>query len=459
MVRGRDAGKDAHSSEAPDTRVLAADLDLFTERAVNASHRSTKYVEIPTLSSLRNKELSMVEFDIPPTDNYLDLKRTQLLIKLRLWRRKGATGALEVFQPAEGETAPSPCNMPLAAIVERMELLLGSDRVQVNPTDSIYGARTYAQTLMCYGQDAKESHLQEAGYVADEFGIDLDSPEQSGYTQRAYMFYNGATVCLRGYLNCPIMQQSKLLLNQCAMRLVLHLKAAKYCLQYRVADPNDSVVYEIVEAKLRVCNVQVDPSIQLGHEAALASGATAKYNVMQPITNHHTIAAGARNFSYQNLFAGDVPPLLYIFFQSAERFEGSPAMNCFKFEHANVERITLTANGEVAPAGIMKFDMENDDYLDGFDSIFTGTGVFNRDVGCRLPRQSFKHGYALFVYDLSRNGEGACSEIRDTDGVGNVSIDVQFSKPVAAPLTMTVVGYIKTQLQINRERQVVKLYR
>lgn len=442
-----------------DGRVLASDLDLFTERAINASHQSTKYVKLPTLSNLQNKELSIIEFDVAPTDNYLDLKRTQLELRVRLWRKKGATGELSIFKAGADEEAPGPSNLFFATLVERVELLLGQARVQVNPTDSIYGLRSYVETLLNYGEDAKKSHLTQALYYADSYTGDMDAATSVGYKRRSGMFADGATVCLRGYMNCPLMQQSKLLLNQCALRLVLHLKSPKYCLQYKVADVNDSVAFEIVEANLRLCQVQVDPSIQLGHEAALASGASAKYNIMHPMCNHHTIAANATNFSYQNLFAGEVPSLLYVILQSADRFEGSAAKNCLYLEHGNLGRITVSLNGEIAPVGVMQFDFAKNDFLDGYDSIYSATGTFNKDVGLDLPRSSFKNGFALFAFDLSKNGEGASSEIRDFDSVGNVSIDMHFAKAPKEPMVLTVIGYIKTQLQITRERQIVKSYR
>ena len=56
------------------TDVYEPDLDLFTVRATQVSHESVKFVSVHTLSNLQNVEGTVIEFDVPLVDSYVNLK-------------------------------------------------------------------------------------------------------------------------------------------------------------------------------------------------------------------------------------------------------------------------------------------------------------------------------------------------------------------------------------------------
>lgn len=449
----------SHQLSDEHLRVLGSDLELFSQRSINASHDSTKYVRLPTLSNLQNTDLNIIEFDIAPTDHYLDLKRTQIELNVRIMKRDGATGVVSIPQTADGTCAPS--NLLLHSMIERVEVHLGPARTNVSPTDNMYGLRTYIEYLLGYGSDAKSSHLTMAGWYADSPAhFDTQAALNAGFISRQTLFSGGKTVALRGYLNTPIMQQGKLLLNQCGVRIVVHLKPAKYCLMSNPVGEaaTHSYIYEIREANLRVCNVSVNPSVQIGHESALAE-ANARYPILFPIVNHHSIAKGSQSFSYQNLFAGDVPSTVFVVMQTSNRFEGSMSTNCLALEHCNLSRMVISVNGEAYPDGLLETDFTDHDYLDAYNGLFSATNTFNRDLGIEIDRDAYKKGYTVFAFDLSRNQEGSCTEIRDSASVGNVSIDLHFKVPLANAVVMTVIGYVKTSVEITRDRQILAGHR
>jgi len=446
--------------------VLSSDLDLFTERPINASHAAVRYSRLPTLSNLQNQELSIIEFDIAPTSSYIDLRKSMLELRVKLMKKDALTGSLSMPTAADGKLAPA--NLLLHTLIARVELLLGPTRVNVSPTDTVYGLLTYMSYAINYGSDAKSSHLSQAGWMGDKAGkFDVMDSTNPGFQTRSDMFKDGKEVQLRGYVNTPLMQQSKLLINQCSVRLVLHLKPSKYVLMGTILPAavgttpaaNHTFVYQITDANLRVCSVHVNPAIQFAHETALSKGLHAKYQIIQPIVTHHTIASGNRQFAYQNLFVGDVPGLMFCVLQSSARFEGSMDKNCLKFEHFNLIRMQVLVNGDPYPCGTLEVDFSSQNFLDAYNTLFTATQTFNRDMGIDISRSDYANGNTIIGWDLTKNAEGACTEIRDPAQQGNVSIELHFKEDLTESVILTVVGYMKTSLQITRERNILKAYR
>jgi len=457
-VGGSEGRDPSHSNEH--LKVLASDLDLFTDRLVNASHNSTKFIKVPTLSNLQNRELNSIEFEVSPNDSYVDLKRTQIELRVKILKKDAISGSLSAIDPTE-DGIIGPSNLLLHTLIERIEFLVGPARENISGTDNSYGLRTYIETLLNYGSDSKKSHLSMGLYLPDtpkfhdSFGAD-----NIGFTKRNLLFANGAEVSLRGYLNLPLFRQNKLLLSQTGFRLKIFLKPALFCLMGEIkAGKTHTAAIQFTQATLHLCNVRVNPNIMLGHEAALAKNYNAKYQIMHPMVTHHTINKDSRNFSYPNLFAGEIPSLVYVVFQNSESFEGALSKNCLKLEHCSISTLKMSVDGEAYPTPAFETDFTGNSYLDAYNSIFTGTSTYDKDIGHEIDRLSYKQGMTIFCFDLAKNGHGSCSEIRDTAGTGDVSIDVHFAVKLANTTVMSVIGYIKTSLELTMQRQVIKFYR
>ena len=146
-------------------------------------------------------------------------------------------------------------------------------------------------------------------------------------------------------------------------------------------------------------------------------------------------------------------------FQDAKAFEGDRELNCFKFGHFDLETFKLTVNGEAYPTSIMHFDWATGDFMDGFNSLFTSTDTFSRDIGIDISREDYKDGFSILAADLTGSGDANNNAIRDGQSNGDVSLDVHFKTILDRRIVMTVIGISKGSLEINLARQVITSYR
>jgi len=438
---------------------VGVDLDLFSDIPINVSHEWSRYTKLPTITNLQNDDLSSFEFVISPSNFYTDLKKCQLELFFKVLKVDGGVKS-DVTYPADGDVAI--CNLPLHLLIERVEVLLGSSMEIVSDVDNYYGLRTYIEFLQHYGVSAKKSHLTLSGFYPDAAGkFNTISNENKGHKQRRELFTTGKECSVRGYLNCGIFRQQKLLLSQCPFRIKIYLKPPNYVLLGNVAQgKTHNYTYKINQAFFHVCHVGVSDNIALAHETTLAKGFNAIYNLTHPMVTHHTITSGNSIYNYQDLFSGQIPALVYIIFQDSDAFNGDITKNCLELKHFNLQRLQISVDGQSYPAQNMQFDFDNDDFMDGLNSVFCANGIFNKDIGLsEFDRKSYKDGYSIFCFDLSLNGYGAKSSIRDPSKIGNCAIDLAFKSALTSPVVVTIVGYIKTSLQITKHREIIKFFR
>lgn len=434
------------------------DLDLFADIPVNLSHESSKFVQVPTITNLQNNELSSFEFVIAPTGNYIDLKKCQLELSFKILKETaGVRSAVDLS--TDGNVAL--CNLGLHTLIERVEIFLGNSLEIVSSVDNSYGLRTYLEHILHYGTDAINSHLSLSGFYADEENKFNSFDANLGHKTRRMLFSSGRENTLLGYLNCSLFRQNKLLLNNCPLRIKIHLKPADYVLLgNKVENTTHSYVYEITKTAFHVCHVRVNEGICAAHESTLSKGYNANYNLLHSMTSHHTILKSQSLYHYENLFSGQIPSLVYIVFQESDAFNGSISKNCLELKHFNLERASVLLDGQSYPGSSLEFNFSSNNYLDGLNSIFTANGFFNKDLGLHcINRRSYPSGYTILCFDLSQNGYGSKTNVRDPTQIGNCAIDITFREPLVNSIVMSVFGYFKTSLQITASRDVLKFYR
>ena len=106
-------------------------------------------------------------------------------------------------------------------------------------------------------------------------------------------------------------------------------------------------------------------------------------------------------------------------------YAGDLEKNTFNFEHFNFEFMCLYSNGQSAPAKALQPKFSDSNYMDAYQTLFSGTGITGKDARLGISPEACAKGYTLVVFDLS-------SEIVD-DGVhsvqkqGNLLLEIRFA--------------------------------
>ena len=103
---------------------------------------------------------------------------------------------------------------------------------------------------------------------------------------------------------------------------------------------------QIVDACIRLCQVEPTAGILVGHSEALKDPDTVcQYVYNRSNFKNFTIGPGTYNHTEDDLWSGLVPSECVICFVASEAYSGSLSRNPFHYDHFNVSYISLTVGG------------------------------------------------------------------------------------------------------------------
>ncbi len=121
-----------------------SELDLFAVPLAQTSIEDGRWVERSPLSSIDSRN---IEFKITGSESkYLDFANTYIVVKVKLTNADGRN--------LEADKDVGPVNLFLHSIFKQVDLVLGD--TLVSHSEDTYSYRSYLETLLSYGVDAKK---------------------------------------------------------------------------------------------------------------------------------------------------------------------------------------------------------------------------------------------------------------------------------------------------------------
>ena len=134
-----------HAHSCPCTK---SELDLFTVPPTQLGIEDALYMTYNPVTSVTNE--GPITFNIPAAgEDCLDLAHTMLYIKAKVVKNDGTA--------LDAAANVAPMNNFLHTLFQSVEVSFNNKIV--NPSAGIYPYRSYIETLLNYGCDAKDSHL------------------------------------------------------------------------------------------------------------------------------------------------------------------------------------------------------------------------------------------------------------------------------------------------------------
>ena len=213
---------------------------------------------------------------------------------------------------------------------------------------------------------------------------------------------------------------------------------------------------EILNAEFMVRYVKISDSVRLQH-IAIMSGAVRKHPqpALYPLerggVQAYNIAHGQSSFQKNDLFLGKVPRRVVVGLVRNDAYVGDKVRNPFNFQLFHLKSLKLLVNGEEYPApGI---ELEDNGHVNGYNSLFLGSGTMHRGEGLQVERREWSDGYALFTWDLTPDGSGSPSHLHP-DYRGQVTIKGNFSQGTDTVVTMIVYGESVDIMEIDANKNV-----
>ena len=208
---------------------------------------------------------------------------------------------------AADDNLVAPVNLFLQALFSEVDISLNG--ILVSTSTNTYPYRAYLETLLSYGQDAKNSQLaNELFYkIGDShFGFSAVNAN-AGLAKRRTRSQRSKILDMVGRIHGDIFTQEKFLLNGVDVRLrFVRSKNAFALLAVPPAGsaggiPPHQYRINLTHMSLFIRKARLNPAIVLAHGKALQN-ATAKYPVKRVVTKVFSAPRGNMNIVQENLF-------------------------------------------------------------------------------------------------------------------------------------------------------------
>jgi hypothetical protein len=364
--------------------------------------------------------------------DYLDMKNSQLYVRLKVTKSDGTALTAEKVGPA---------NLFLQALFSATEVTL-QNKASITCNYNPY--RAYIQTVLNYGQDAKSSQLQTQVWLQD----DADSPAvtdpsstNNGLFERAKLIATSNSLDLQGPIFHDLFSMSRYLLNQVDIKIKLYRNPVNFALL--AVDNNTDFAINIEDIYILAKKIRVNPAVIYGHSQILE-----KQNALYPYTKvecrSQSIATGSTSFNWENLFQGRRPDKVIIGFVKSKAINGDYATNPFNFENCGIQHIALYCDGLPVGGNPLKTNFTRTDgmVMRAYTNLLLSAGKWRYDEGNALDRNHFISGSSLFAFQLepnfSHHGE-YLSLLKN----GNVRLEVQFKTGLAGKLLFIYTTYTR----------------
>lgn len=412
---------------------LSPQLDLFAVPKTAFSEQKISFVTYHPISDFRN---GPIEFNIPPSPNYTDLKSCRLYLKCRVVKGDGTV-------IADDSISCSPVNMVFHGMFSKVEVHLGKKLItDVNPT---YPWKAGLETLVGHGHGAKSTGLGSIMFYKD-----MNTDVNTGQAKRIELVKNSKEFEMLGPLQVDMFKQDKYLLNYVPIRIKLSRSTPKFTLITTHADIAPKI--EVIEAVIVMKQVHVSPQIEIGHARVLEQS-NALYPITEGLIEAAVIPSGMINFSTEGLFGGRIPKKLLIVLLNNTAANGTYAVSPYDFGPHGITTIGLTVDGENVANTPKVADFANDQYVSFYQSLHSVCAHSDGDID--ISYSDFKSGHTIFAFDLTLHK--VTSSVWNMAKNGVLRIKLSFENALTEPLVMICHGEFDNVIEIDFHREVYKL--
>lgn len=265
---------------------------------------------------------------------------------------------------------------------------------------------------------------------------------------------------LKGKLHLDLMNQPHLLLNKCSVRIVLDRTKDGFCIMGALpsadgaAPDHAKAVYamEIHSAILEVRKVTLSPPLLLSHIHSLNT-TTAKYPIRRTLPIVFDISQGTTTHTRTSLVSGQLPRRITFGLVSNRAYSGNLPLNPFNFRHFDLNSIQLTVGGKPFPRRPMEFNFTDGLFIDGYMSLYIGTGQYGSDEGNMITRDEYSRGFTLMCFNLTPDLNYEDDHYNGME-TGNVDVTLTFRNALPETINVIALAEFDNTIELDRYRQV-----
>ena len=359
-----------------------------------------------------------------------------------------------------------PVNLMCQAMWKDIEIKLNSRTVTKN-ANLEYATKAYLETILTYGNDALNTHLQSemwhpdsASEVKDkEYEIKLKKFATNEIKNRKYCRDQDFSFCMQ--LHTEFNSINGFIMDQMPYTFTFVRNDPSFFLRTDEKEESCNTGYYTVDfssLKLTGNFLKPSPEVYNQYRAHLASDTPFLYQTTRTDILTSQIQSGATNFDWNSIFASDMlPDTIYVCMVDMNAKNGAWHKDPFNFQHYGVSSIHLRINNRNLPVEPLtptwkNEDNKNDDQMLAFKQLYENCSVKLNNVGLSITPEKFQYGSTIFAWDLNHD-QCAGAHANHGDLVGSASIHMVFRKAIEQNVCVIVAGVFRDYLAINNERK------
>ena len=449
-------------------------FELFDTLPTQDVVEDSRFVEILPLNS--NPDGAAYDFYVPAlTDEYLDVSSTRLYVKAQIVKADGtAIGA---------DAAVAPVNDLFNSLWSNIEFSMNGRAI--SQSNNMYAYTSMISNLIHNTEEAVKSEGSMRLFYKDTPNqMDVVEPRKANHEQlipnhdieatvagndTTYAVIAAATVVgnnglyqrylpvragkefeMKGPLRVDFFEQLRYLPPGHDIKLRLHRNNAEFTLMSATAGQR----IKLIDVRLLVRKVRPSPGVLLGHQDALKK-MTAKFPIIRKECKEFAVAENIRSVKKDHIFLGQLPKRVVIAMVDADAAAGLRTKNPFNFQHYNMNRIQLYADGTPVRSQELRPKIADGDYMETFETL---TWDVDKEGGetSLIKLHEWDKGYALVAFDLTpdMNGDDHYSLIKH----GNLRLEVEFGEALPRSINILVYAEFENVLETTADHNILYDY-
>lgn len=397
-------------------------LALFTVSTMNRAIEKEELVWHKPRGQVTRE--SALEFEIPKSANYLDLKSTRLYLQVCI-KKKDGTNIKQTDKVGL-------CNLPLSTLFRQVDVFF--NQTSVGEVGINYPYKGYLDVLLNTSKTCDSSLQSQLFFKDTANNFDAVDSSNFGFYARQRYTTGSKFVELYGPLHLGVMNMDRYLINGVSVNIKLWPTQDVFSLM----SDKDNYKIEIQQCFLRVRSLKMTPSLMIAHTNVLKK-TVAMYPYTRSDIRNFSMVRGIYSKQFEDIFQNKIPDKLVVGIVKGKAFSGQINTNPLEFIHANVNFVNLTINSTMVTGAPLTPNFANGQFVECYNMLFQGRKLDTVDTN----RADFAKGYTLYVFDLTNQPK-----------TGNMNLEIKFKNPLSEVTTILLYGQFPALLQIDAARNV-----
>jgi hypothetical protein len=422
------------------TEIMSDGLDIFHKPEADNSILQGKTIDHHMITAL-NENNNVFEFVIPSEGHdYTFLPLTRLEGEIEIRKSNGNAIA--------NTDLVAPINLISSALFRQIECEINGVQV-ADLTSPTYHYKAYLETLITYGIDAKNTHLQACLYEPDTPGKEEDfTATSAGFIKRRdWIVAHGNKLYFSTPLFVDFFQSKRFLIPGPTIKLKLLKNDDKFCL----LSATDAWKIKVNNLKVTTRKLKIHNEIVQKHREILLKQ-PAIYPIKQSKIKTYVIAEGQSAKTLSGVFRGKLPTKVVFGFVRSDAFNGDFSKNPWKFDHFNTNYVGFIINGTPYPSHVLQPDFAEGKCIREYRHFLDNVGITHENESNCIDLETYKKNSALFAYDLS--GDLCNGYHKHPTETGFVDIELHFKAALPTNITVVIYATYEEIVEIDGQGQV-----